>query len=246
MPIHDWTRVTAGTWHAFHVSWIGELQLALNDGGLPTGYYALAEQDTGPFGPDVLTLPEAPIDPSDGPEATAGTVAVATAPPRTRITDTGEIEYGRRKRRTLTVRHTSDDRVVALIEIVSPGNKAARRPFAQFLRKAAESLRRGFHRLVVDLFPPTRRDPEGIHQEIWVKVRPNGIATPLPPDEPLTLASYVAGPNLTAYVEPVAVGKSMMDMPLFLTAERYVNVPLEATYAAAFRGVPAKYKRILS
>jgi hypothetical protein len=246
MPIHDWTRVTAGTWHDFHLGWIGQLRLALNDGLLPPTYYAQAEQYTGPFGPDVLTLQEDEPDRPGAADADAGTVAVAVAPPRTRITDTTEIEYGTRKRRTLTIRHASDDRIVALIELVSPGNKAARRPFNQFVRKAGELVKRGFHLLVVDLFPPTARDPEGIHPAIWVRIRPQGIATPLPPDEPLTLASYVAGPNLTAYVEPVAVGRSMMDMPLFLTPERYINVPLEATYTAAFRGVPAKYKRILS
>ena len=55
MPIHDWTLVTAGTWHAFHLSWIVEVQLALNGGLLPASYYAQAEQIAGPLGPDVLT-----------------------------------------------------------------------------------------------------------------------------------------------------------------------------------------------
>ena len=50
MPIHDWTRVTAGTWHAFHLSWIAEIQLALNGGILPEDYYAQAEQIAGPLG----------------------------------------------------------------------------------------------------------------------------------------------------------------------------------------------------
>lgn len=246
MPIHDWTRVTAGTWHDFHLAWIAELRLALNDGLLPDGYYVQAEQYTGPFGPDVLTLEEATPDVPGTSDTTTGTVAVAAAPPKMRFTDTAEVEYGTRKRRTLTIRHTSDDRIVALIEILSPGNKAGRKPFHQFLRKAAESLKRGFHLLVVDLFPPTTRDPEGIHPAVWCKVRPQGIATPLPPGEPLTLVSYVACPNLTAYLEPVQVGRPMIDMPLFLTPEHYINVPLEATYTAAFRGVPAKYKRILA
>ncbi|MGL4423965.1 MAG: hypothetical protein ACRCZF_25145 [Gemmataceae bacterium] len=51
MPIHDWTRVRAGTWHAFHLSWISEIQLALNNGLMPPGYYAQAEQIVGPLGP---------------------------------------------------------------------------------------------------------------------------------------------------------------------------------------------------
>ena len=35
MPVHDWTRVDAGTFHAFHTLWIGEIMKALNAGLLP-------------------------------------------------------------------------------------------------------------------------------------------------------------------------------------------------------------------
>jgi hypothetical protein len=34
-------------------------------------------------------------------------------------------------------------------------------------------------------------------------------------------------------------------MPLFLTEELYVNVPLEATYQAAYRGVPKRWRDVL-
>ena len=50
-------------------------------------------------------------------------------------------------------------------------------------------------------------------------------------DKPLTLAAYSAGP-VKAYVEPVAVGDVMPDMPLFLDPDRHVPAPLEATYQA--------------
>src|SRR5437764_13416103 len=56
MPVHDWTRVSAGTFHDFHVAWIAELRRTLNGGLLPRGYYALAEQVAGEIIPDVLTL----------------------------------------------------------------------------------------------------------------------------------------------------------------------------------------------
>ena len=56
MPIHDWTRVDAGTFHHFHHRWTAALCDALNTGGLPPDYFALAEQVvSGPI-PDVLTL----------------------------------------------------------------------------------------------------------------------------------------------------------------------------------------------
>src|SRR5258708_5957820 len=56
MPVHDWTRVDAGIFHAFHLNWLGRLQDALNDGILPAGHYALAEQHAGRMLPDLLTL----------------------------------------------------------------------------------------------------------------------------------------------------------------------------------------------
>ena len=44
--------------------------------------------------------------------------------------------------------------------------------------------------------------------------------------EPLTLAAYSAGPVKQAWVEPTAVGRTLLDMPLFLEPEIYINVPL--------------------
>ena len=41
MPVHDWTRVDSGIYHAFHTAWAGEIQKALNGGLLPPGYYVL-------------------------------------------------------------------------------------------------------------------------------------------------------------------------------------------------------------
>ena len=56
MPIHDWTRVSAGIFHHFHQQWISAISNALNRGILPPEYYALEEQIAGGFGPDVLVL----------------------------------------------------------------------------------------------------------------------------------------------------------------------------------------------
>src|SRR5437764_15181126 len=119
MPIHDWTRVTAGTWHAFHLSWIAELQLALNGGVLPSDYYAQAEQIAGPLGPDVLTLqmPDSAVDGAQdpGPNGNGHGIAVRAAPPGMRFTAEAEMNDYILKRRTLVIRHTSGDRIVALL-----------------------------------------------------------------------------------------------------------------------------------
>ena len=45
MPMHDWKRVEAGIFHAFHHEWISEISRALNRGLLPDDMYALPEGD---------------------------------------------------------------------------------------------------------------------------------------------------------------------------------------------------------
>jgi hypothetical protein len=94
--------------------------------------------------------------------------------------------------------------------------------------------------LIVDLFPPNRGDPQGIHKVIWDRLRDEPFA--LPPDKPLTLAAYAAGPEIVAYIEPVAVGDILPDRPIFLTPGTYVNCPLEVTYEATWSVFPAVLK----
>jgi hypothetical protein len=245
MPIHDWTRVTAGTWHDFHHAWIAEIRNALNDGLLPPDHYAQAEQIAGPLGPDVLTLQADDFPQVNGTPAGSegGGVAVLTAPPPARVTASAEMDDYVLKRRTIVVRHSSDDRIVALLEIVSPGNKSSRHGLKAFVEKAVEALYRGFHLLVIDLFPPGPRDPQGIHGAVWAEVSDEAFS--LPAGEPLTLAAYSAGPVKRAFVEPTAVGRPLIDRPLFLEPDGYINVPLEPTYLAAYRGVPRKWKAVL-
>lgn len=252
MPIHDWTRVSTGTWHDFHLAWIAEIRNSLNDGRMPPDYYAQAEQIVGPLGPDVLTLQES------GPESEptrigthgshsastdAGGVATATAPPRARVTVSADMNDYVLKRRTIVIRHNTGDRIVALLEIVSPGNKSAKHAIDSFVEKAVEALYRGYHLLIVDLFPPNSRAPHGIHAAIWSQISDDVYE--LPADEPLTLAAYSAGPQKLGYIEPTAVGRDLIDMPLFLTPEWYVNVPLEETYRAAYRGAARKWREVL-
>ncbi len=142
------------------------------------------------------------------------------------------------------IRHSSDDRIIALVEVLSPGNKSSRTTFQTFVNKAVAALRHGYHLLLIDLLPPGPRDPQGIHGALWTELGDDSYVAP--PAKPLTLAAYSSGPRKIAYyVEPVAVGDLLTPMPLFLTASTYVLVPLEETYQAAYRGVPRHWRAIL-
>ncbi|HEX6985609.1 MAG TPA: DUF4058 family protein [Planctomycetaceae bacterium] len=240
MPIHDWTRVDAGLFHDFHQVWTVEIRNALNHGRLPPGYFALAEQVVGGPVPDVITLQRRVVA-TDAPEA-AGGVAVAQAPPQARFISSAEADLYARKANRVVVKHRHG-RVVAVIEVVSPGNKSGGHALRSFVEKAYELLRDGIHLLVVDLFPPSPRDPQGIHKAIWDEILDEPFE--LPPDKPLTVAAYFAGEPKTAYVEPVAVGDPLPDLPIFLDDRTYVPAPLDATYQAAWANCPGAIRELI-
>lgn len=131
---------------------------------------------------------------------------------------------------------------MCILELVSPGNKAGRAALAQFVQKTNEFLDAGVNVLVIDILPPTPRDPHGIHRAIWGEDEEEAFE--LPADQPLVLAAYVAGDlsvglSTTAYVNSVGVGDPLPDMPAYLDADGYVPVPLEATYQATWATCPA-------
>jgi hypothetical protein len=245
MPVHDWTRVEAGVFHDFHTVWTGMLRNVLNEGLLPQGYYVLAEQHAGRTIADVLTLhasPE-PGEPAWLPPDTGG-IALAEAPPRVQLKRT-VAPAALTRRRSLAIRHVSGHRLVALIEIVSPANKERARYVEDLAGKAVSALERGVHLLLVDLFPPGVHDPSGIHGAILDGLEPCDQPYAVSAGRPLTLASYVAGPQVDIYLEHLPVGAPLTEMPLFLQPDRYVNVPLEPTYQATARGMPAFWREVL-
>jgi len=240
--MHNWKLVEAGIFHAFHHNWITAISNALNAGLLPPEYYALPEQQAAGFGPDVLTLQGLTSARTDESHANGASTTLRSRP-RTRFTAESDVEFYRKKKSSVVVRHVSGDHIVSMVEIMSPGNKSGRQPFRAFIDKACDLLEARIHLLIVDPFPPGPRDPEGVHAAIWGEVRDEPFE--LPKDKPLTLVSYESALTTRAYIEPVAVGDFLPDMPLFLEPDGYVPVPLEATYQAAFDVFPARWRAVL-
>ena len=196
---------------------------------------------------DVLTLhitpePEAPLAPLP---LNSGGVAVADAPPQVRRRQVMEADELATRQRSLAIRHVSGHRLVALLEIVSPANKDREQHVEEFAVKALHALEHGVHLLLVDLFPPSRFDPHGMHDEIVKRFTSYEEPYDLPFDEPLTLASYAAQGKIEAYLEHLAVGAELPAMPLFLHPDRYIEAPLPTTYEAAYRGMPAFWREVL-
>ncbi len=106
-----------------------------------------------------------------------------------------------------------------------------------------ELLQYRIHLLIVDPFPPSPRDPQGVHAAIWAEVK--GDSFELPADRPLTLVAYECELITRAYVETIAVGDPLPDMALFLRPNACVPVLLESTYQTAFALLPRRWRTVL-
>lgn len=243
MPMHDWRRVKAGIYHNFHYRWVAAIMDRLNAGLLPAGFFAMAEQIIGQPETDVVTL-QTGSTAASGSNAGGG-VAIAPARPKTRFVFpfTPEADRYARKANRIAIHHELGD-VVAVIEIVSPGNKDRKRSLRSFVDKAVDLIQQQVNLLIIDPFPPGPHDPQGIHQALGEEFSDQQFT--LPPDKPLTMVAYQVEPVRIAYVEPIAVGDPLPDMPLFLQGDFYVLVPLEETYQTTWNVLPAEIRSLLT
>lgn len=250
MPLHDWSRVESGVFHDFHTVWIAEIRNRLNAGLLPENYYALAEQHAGEYFADVLALHVPPrtdeqsrFDESN--DEPGGGTALAEAPPKVAQHETIELDIVEIQR-FLSIRHLSSHRVVALLEIVSPGNKNNQARYDAFVHTTVAAVRRRVNVLLVDVHKTGKFDQDGINACIRNILSPH--SKPII-DKPRhsTLASYCPDPprSLDIYLEHVAPDMPLPDMPIFLNPDRYVNVPLEATYLEAWNGMPDFWRNVV-
>ena len=236
MPMHNWTRVDAGIYHAFHHSWIEEVHRALLK-RLPPDYYSLPEQQAAGFGPDVFALKNDDDDlPSSG-----GTATLAR--PKTKMFQESASEFYHRKRKSVVIHHVSGDRIVAMVEIVSPGNKNLAHGLQSFVKKARELLRQKIHLLIGDPIPVGKRDPHGLHAVIFEDFQDDPLQ--LPAETPFSLFSYECDDTIRTYLEPLAVGDLLRDMPIYLYPSMYVEVPLEANYMSAWEAMPRHWQKVI-
>jgi hypothetical protein len=250
MPLHNWNKVDAGIFHAFHTTWITEIQNSLNHGLLPPDHYALAEQHMGGFIGDVLTL-RVPTPSSDvgrdayssdlegSPSATA-----LLTPPKTSIRESLEVDLAEMAR-TVTIRHVSTHRIVAMIEIISRANKDREDSVAAIVEKTIRALSQGIHVLLVDLLRPGKFDPNGLHDQIrkacsWKVAEPSFAVLEA------TLISYQSmGDHFEAFIELPTRSAELPPMPIFLSRTNYVQVPLEETYQRAWNGMPNFWRGVV-
>lgn len=251
MPVHDWTKIFDGAFHDFHQSWIVEIRNALNAGLLPNGYYAAAEQVVGGPNADVVTLDawQPTKDDNSGrgfPPEYSGGVALAENRPNVKYQFECERRFYAAVADHIALRHASNDRLVAVLEIISPGNKNNNRAIESLRKKINALLDEGVHLLLVDILPPGSVDPDGLPLALSITDPAN--VPKVTSAEPYSLLSVRCSENgdvLGGFAELLSLGQQIPEMPLFLTTEHYVSVPLEASYIGAWQGVPAPWKKII-
>jgi hypothetical protein len=236
VPIHDWSRGSDAAFHSFQLGWTVEVRNRLNSGVLPKPLYAITE--TIELRPDArfAEFPE-----PDGavrlPNWEDELRDSSDLPPRTSV----QFEDDRRQYATVivTVRDDLHQPRAAVLWVTRQDHETPYR-LDSLLGLSVGALTRDIGLLVVDLFPPSKRDPRDIHKLIWDRIKDEPHE--LPADKPLTLASYSAGGVITAYVENVGVGDPLPDMPVFLRPYHYVPCPLESTYQTSWAVFPKELK----
>jgi hypothetical protein len=214
-------------WRSFHGAWAAAQARLLNQGILPSGYYAvpLVDRD-GPIGIDVASLRD-----REAPEPEGGGVEprtwAAPAPAVAVAVDLATVDG-------VEIQVFSDDgdpRLTAAVELFSPRNKdrlAARQASSV---KCVGYLQQGSSVVVVDTVATRRADLNiSILSLLGVEL---GAALPL---AGLSAVSYRAvglkddSQQLQVWSAPLALGQPLATLPLWIASDSSVPLDLEASY----------------
>jgi hypothetical protein len=215
-------------WRSFHGAWAAALARLLNQGVLPSGYYAVPLVDReGPIEIDVATLRN-----QDSPEAASGDdkrrTWAAPAPALAVTVDLASVDG-------VEVQVFADDgdpRLAAAIELLSPRNKdrpAARQAFAV---KCVGYLQQGSSVVVVDTVTTRRAD---LNSAI-LSLLGVGIVTEALPSANLSAVSYRAveredePQQLQVWPVALALGQPLPTLPLWIATDFSVPLDLDASY----------------
>ena len=214
-------------WASFHTYWVTAVGGLLNR-TLPPRFCATVETYLGAeVAADVADFD---LGPPAGVNGAGGGVAVAayTAPPAT-----GSLPAVFPDSASLPVIDTDLDRLVAVVELVSPSNKhdpASRRAFAA---KCAGYIHKGVGLVVVDVAFRQRFSP---HDDLTTLLGlPSGmgpVASSAAAYRPVTRDDV---PAVDYWLRPLAVGQPLPEMPLALKGWGLVPLDLEDAYVNACR-----------
>lgn len=215
-------------WRGFHGAWAAAMARLLNHGILPAGYYAVLLVDhEGPIEIDVAALREQGI-PGSINEGVGPWNWAAPAPALTVAVDLAAVDG-------VEVQVFVDDgdpRLAAAIELLSPRNKD--RPTARqaFAVKCVGYLQQGGSVMIVDTVTTRRAD---LNRAI-LSLLGADIGAETTPQPGLSAVSYRVVGNegeprqLQIWPAPLALGRPLPTLPLWIASELSVPLDLDASY----------------
>ena len=208
-------------WRSFHGTWAGTIARLLNEGLLPEGYYAVPfiGQD-GPIEVDVATIREAK-------KAAEDMTWTAPAPDLTAVIDLPEAD----EVEVHVLTDDGDPRLMAAIELLSPRNKDRPQAREAFIAKCIGYLQRGSSVILVDTVS-TR------HADLIVEILSRLDARPTLPVGGLSATAFRKitsdgdDQELQVWQSPIALGKPLPTLPLWIETDVSVRLDLETSYQA--------------
>jgi hypothetical protein len=236
MPLRDHFRspvTDTHSWDEVHGGWPMEIVRVLNP-ILPAGFRAAPSVHLGsPFEVDVSTYDLDTRDPDVIPDSGGTATQTSLAPTFTvaaDLADQDEYEirvYDAQRGRQL----------VAAIEIVSPSNKDRPETRELFVGKVAAMLQQGVCVSLVDLVTVRRANLYADLVTLFGHIDPQLAPTP-PHLYAVTLRGRRpprGGFRLDAWFYPMAVGEPLPTLPIWLTDDLRVMLPLESSYQETCR-----------
>lgn len=221
-------------WESFLASWANEIMATLNRDVLPPGYFAETQVHIG----SRVEADVASFEQRDAPSRTNwngnGTALQSWAPPAAALVmpavfpDEVEIQV---------FASETGPTLVAVIELISPGNKDRPETRRAFAAKCAGYLQLGIGLVVVDIVTGRQGN---LHDEL-VRLLEQSDSYRFRPTPPLYTVAYrplrrdPGGDLIEIWPTPLDVGEGLPTMPLALRGSVTVPLDLESTYQEARR-----------
>jgi hypothetical protein len=220
-------------WESFHAAWAGSIADLLNRRLLPENYFAEEQTHAGTrIEIDVATFENQQNGTSEEPGRTATLAPPQTwAPPAPAFVMPG-VRPDRFE--VLVFQDEGGARLVAAVELVSPGNKDRPEQRRAFAIKCASYLSQGVGLIVIDIVTSRQAN---LHNEI-VRLTDGTAAFLLHEDTSLYGVAYRplrrdGTEQIDVWPSPLALGGNLPVLPLALGPELSVPLDLEATYTDA-------------
>jgi hypothetical protein len=216
-------------WESFHSAWANAMVVRLNQDLLPENYRAVPQVHLGArVEIDVATFREKVAEQSGG----NGKTTAIWAPPQAKVAVA--VDFADQDTFEVLIREQGRRRLVAAVELVSPGNKDRPGHRRDFAIKCAGYLQ---HRVAVVVVDAVTERRDSLHKELVSLLGlPAALAEAAP--WPLYAVAYRLRQredqdHLELWPEALAVGAALPTLPLWISEDTAVPLDLELTYRTA-------------